>query len=279
MAIENHPFTSNRWKQNINFPFQEDKWFVHRNNLEETISFAFMPNKDVESIVLGTFPIWEITVGEIRHNNIEFFYGSTVNDLWNCFSVISELPIDSLINRFRILEELKLGMTDILETVIRNPSNCNGDFCLTAKKYNDILNLKDSFPSLKNIFITSGGKGPVGNINNNKNVASWLKDSLHQNNIQGFNSNGFKKLIKVNNFEFNLIYLYSPSGDANRSIQGVINKHNKFGIENLNISEFRKLQWGYFLKKYHLGEKTNPTINKIFKTVTNNQALLDFFNN
>ena len=95
----------------------------------------------------------------------------------------------------------------------------------------------------------------------------------------GFNTKGFVKTIYINNIKFNLIYLYSPSRDANRPLQRTINQNNNFGIDNLNIEEFRKLQWGYFIKKYHIGETTNDTINSIFNKVTNNQNLLNYFEN
>jgi G:T/U-mismatch repair DNA glycosylase len=238
-----------------------------------------MPNNEVKSIFLGTFPIWEITVGPIQNQNIEFFYGSIVNDFWNCLGFISEMPVNNLNNRISILDKYKLGITDILESVDRNPANCNSDNCLTALKYNNILNLKESFPELKNIFITSGGKGPVGNLTNNKNVATWLKDSLRNHNTNGFNVNRFVKEITINNINFNLICLYSPAPSANVPIQGVMNSRNNFGINNLNISEFRKLQWGYFLKEYHLNNITNETIDVIYNRVINNTALLDFFTN
>jgi hypothetical protein len=279
MPIEQHPFSSNRWLQNINNPLIEEKWFVNRNTENENISFGFMPNKEVKSLFLGTFPIWEITVGPIGNQNIEFFYGSIVNDFWNCLGFITEMPVNNLNNRISILDAHNLGITDILETIDRNPANCNADNCLTAIKYNDILNLKESFPLLKNIFITSGGKGPVGNINNNKNVATWLKQSMHGKNIQGFNNNGYVKSISINNIEFNLIYLFSPSNAANTARQGEINRMNNFGINNLSIQEFRKLQWGYFIKKYHLGDTTNGTIDAIYNTVINNELLLEYFTN
>jgi hypothetical protein len=279
MPIEQHPFSSNRWLQNINNPLIEEKWFVNRNTENETISFGFMPNKEVKSLFLGTFPIWEITVGPIGNQNIEFFYGSIVNDFWNCLGFISEMPVNNLNNRISILDTYNLGITDILETIDRNPANCNADNCLTAVKYNDILNLKESFPLLKNIFITSGGKGPVVNVNNNKNVATWLKNSMLGHNIQGFNNNGYVKSISINNIEFNLIYLFSPSNAANTARQGEINRNNNFGINNLSIQEFRKLQWGYFIKQYHLGETTNATIDAIYNTVINNELLLEYFTN
>ena len=277
---EQHPFTTNRWLQNADNHLLQDKWFINRNAANETLSFAFMPNKEVQSIFLGTFPIWEISVGPMGNENIEFFYGSMVNNFWECLGSITEMPVDDLDNRIAILENNKLGITDILEKIERNPANCNADTCLSVNNYNNILNLKESFPLLRNIFITSGGRGPVNRLNNNnKNTATWLRDSLSDYVINGFNTNGFVKSISVNNIEFNLIYLLSPSNNANVPIQGQMNQYLNFGIQNLTIQKFRELQWGYFLKEYHFGDNANNEIEAIHNTVINNDQLLNYFTN
>jgi G:T/U-mismatch repair DNA glycosylase len=279
MPIEHHPFLSNRWLQNNNDPLFLEKWFINKNKENDILSFAYMPNKEIKSIFLGTFPIWEITVGPIENNNVEFFYGSVKNEFWKCLEYLTNITSDTLNNRLTILDTYNIGITDILQKVNRSPDNCNSDKCLSVLNYNNILNLKESYPKLKNIFITSGGQGPVANIKNSKNAASWLKDSFKGKTIQGFNEKGFIKSITVENNKFNLIYLYSPSGDANKSIQGVINSRDKFGIVDLKISQFRKLQWGYFFKKYHLENKSTAIIDDVYNSVLNNNDLLNYFNN
>lgn len=280
MAQEKHPFTSNRWFENINNSSLQEKWFLNKNTFEETISFGYMPSKEVNSIFLGTFPIWEITIGPNERQNLEFFYGSIVNEFWNCLGFIFEMPINSLNNRLSILESFKFGITDILETVDRNPYNSNLDNNLRALNYNNIVNIKEFFPLVKNIFITSGGKGPVNNLTTrNQNAATWFKDSLREQDTSGFDSNGFVKTITINSIKFNLIYLFSPSNAANLSRKKEMNLNNDFGINNLSIQEYRKLQWAYFIKKYHLGEIRNETIDNFYNIVLNNQALLNYFNN
>jgi len=277
---EQHPFTTNRWLQNADNHLLQEKWFINRNAANETLSFAFMPDKKVQSIFLGTFPIWEISVGPMGNENIEFFYGSMVNNFWECLGTITEMSVDDLEDRIAILENNKFGITDILEKIDRNPANCSSDNCLSAVNYNNILKLKESFPSLKNIFITSGGRGPVNRLNNNnKNVATWFKDSLSDYDINGFNTIGFVKSISVNDIEFNLIYLFSPSNNANVPIQGQMNQYHNFGIQNLTIQKFRELQWGYFLKEYHFGDNANNGIEAIHNTVINNDQLLNYFTN
>lgn len=275
--METHPFTTGRWFGNINNPNLLEKW-INNNDY-----FAYMPNKEIKSIFLGTFPIWQISTGEVADENFEFFYGSSVNDFWSCLGDIFEVEVNIIENGLSILEDYNLGITDILKKVDRNPENDNGDIALTQLCYNNIVGLKNEFPKIENIFITSGGKRRIGNLNaNNKNVATWLKNSfvLQGFNLTGFNQNGFVKRVSVNDWNFNLISLYSPSNNANCSIQGILNTNGNFGVNNLDIGAFRRLQWGYFLRKYHLGENNNNNIiENIWEDVNNNQALVDFFEN
>jgi len=277
MTQEQHPFTSNRWKQQIVNQTLESEWYINKDRNNKVLSFGYMPEKNIKSIFLGSFPIWEITFGPSQNINTEFFYGSIVNDFWNCLANIFDTQINNINKQLLFLQQYKLGITDILETVNRNPDNCNRDNCLTAVNYNNILNLKKSYPSLENIFITSGGKRKVGNINSNKNVASWLKDSVLNQPLSGFNTYGFVKNISINKISFNLIYLFSPSNAANIARQRELNINNNFGINDININEYRKLQWGYFLKKYHFNDTQIEEIDKIYNQINNNQALLDFF--
>jgi G:T/U-mismatch repair DNA glycosylase len=252
MPREQHAFTSGRWRGSIKDEHVLKNWFISKNDQNEVLSFGYMPDKDVESIFLGTFPIWQIVSGPIGGLNLEFFYGSVVNDFWNCLGNISNSTVTTVAERIKILNNYKIGLTDILETVLRSPNDCSSDSCLTGIRYNDILNLKANFPALKNIFITSGGRGPVANLNgNNKSVATWFKDAVSNYVTTGFNQAGFVKNITVNHIPFNLIYLYSPGNSANVALKGVLNANNNFNIPDLTIGELRRIQWCYFLNKYH----------------------------
>ncbi|MGL2986396.1 hypothetical protein ACSVH5_02270 [Flavobacterium sp. RSSA_27] len=269
--MENHPFTNGRWLNNNNHLDLNGKWI---NNHKY---FAYMPIKKTKSIILGSFPIWQISIGEVTDDNFEFFYGSRYNDLWNCIGNLFNVDINNLENRLNILNKYEFGITDILKKIDRNPINSNKDKDLIGLKYNDILALKDDYDAIINIYTTSGGKGSIGNLRT-KNVATWFKDSLNNNDLNGFNQKSFVKRITINNVKFNLIYLYSPSNSANTSIQGVLNKNNNFGIQNLDIYTFRRLQWGYFLKKFHFDNVNNiDNIENIWNQVNQNQQLLNFF--
>jgi G:T/U-mismatch repair DNA glycosylase len=258
-----HPFTTGRWLH-VNNHQENENWHIARNKQNEVTSFCYVPNKEIKSIFLGTFPIYEISEGD-NDGNIEFFYGSCDNKFWSTLKHIFQQPINTASQRIDILQSQRIGITDILLDIDRIVPNINLDNNLSANRYNDLIELISEFPSIKNIFITSGKIGSIPNLNNsNKSVATWFKNSLVNFNPIGFDQHGFKKQITVQNINFNLIYLFSPSKANNLYLQRLLNENKNFNIENFNVTDFRNLQWEYFIKKYHLNQPVDipqPLIN------------------
>ena len=76
-----HPFTTGRWLE-ANHLQENENWQIARNKKNEVTSFCYVPNKDIKSIFLGTFPIYEISENNTIGIHPEFFYGSNVNSFW-----------------------------------------------------------------------------------------------------------------------------------------------------------------------------------------------------
>lgn len=256
-----HPFTTNRWL-NANHLQENENWHIARNEQNEVTSFCYVPNKEIRSIFLGSFPIFQISEGD-NQGNLEFFYGSCENKFWPILNSIFNLPINNVSDRINLAIDLKIGITDILLNIDRELPESSNDKFLQAipTKYNNIVQLLYKFPTIKNIFITSGGRAAIPNLidnnNGNRNVGTWLRDSLNEHLVQGFNQNGFVKEIRIDNSILRLIYLYSPSDNVNIPISGILNRNNNFGIPNMNINLFRRYQWEYFIKKHHFNQVAN----------------------
>ena len=247
-----HPFITGRWLQ-ANHQQENENWHIARNQQNEVTSFGYVPNNQIKSIFLGTFPIYEISEGE-NQGNLEFFYGSCENKFWPTLNNLFQQPINTVQNRIELLDNIEIGISDILLEIERIQPMLSKDKNLQEVKYKDILELIEKFPTIKNIFITSGGKNAIPNLNaNNKSTGTWLKDSISHFNPTGFNNVGYVKVITVNGIKFNLIYLCSPSNNANVAIQGILNNNHNFGLQNLDINLFRQYQWKYFIDIYHLG--------------------------
>lgn len=270
---EIHPFVTVRWVSKLNEQISEDKWCTSNSY------FGYFPNQEIKSIFLGTFPIYEISLGENCSQNYEFFYGSNQNQFWPIMRGLMGKNICKVEEMIDVLDFSNLGITDILREMVRNPEKSNADSNLKAIRYNDFYFLKNKLPVLQNVFVTSGGKGPVAALNQTNGSASvWLRDSLQKFNPTGFNKNGFIKNIRLQGGkQFRLISLYSPSNSANVAITGVLNKNNNFNVDKMSIDKFRVLQWGYFLRKFHFSENEFPLIDRVYNFVEKNRELKIFF--
>lgn len=275
-----HPFITNRWLDQLNEFNLDNKWILNKNKDDEITSFAYMPTKNIKSIFLGTFPIFEIAEGLNNHNHKEFFYGSNQNSFWPMLNELLDMNITDVADCINILDDNNVGISDILLEIHRE-GNGNEDMNLQAIKYNDILEIHQQFPLLENIFLTSGGKGPVSNINNAKSAASWLKDYSNQfiPNPTGFNANGLKKDITIQGQPLRLIILYSPSNNNNTAMKAILRRNNYFNIQNLSVLDFKKLQWAYLLRSYLFTENAPEALENNYQLITQNQALVDFFEN
>ena len=260
-----HPFTTGRWLEANNLQKNEN-WHIARNEQNEVTSFCYVPKKDIKSIFLGTFPIYEISEGVNNRNHPEFFYGSLDHDFWPSLSDIFNLNTTNTKERLSLLETINIGISDILLETNRIRPFYSDDENLEKIKYNDICELLKAIPNIENIFITSGGVSAVPNLNSKKNVASWFKDYSSKFKFTGFNKKGYVKKIEIDGIPLKLIYIYSPGNLANTPIQGILNRNNNFGIPNMNIDLFRRYQWEYFIKKYHFNQVANIP-----------QALMNFF--
>lgn len=275
---QKHPFLSGRWSNLINNDLILKNWFINNTSNNDTKCFGYMPNREVRSLFLGSFPINDIVDGPISEKNLEFFYGSIKNDFWPCLGSIFGRSVINLEDRIQLLHEYNIGITDILSETTRNEKSSNLDKDIASVSYNNLLSLKNTYPNLKNIFITSGGKSPIPKLNSkNGNVGTWFRDSISKYNPKGFNKYGFVKEITVADFDFNLIYLFSPSNSANLARKRELNQNKNFGFDNLLINDYRKMQWSYFINEYHLKESKSIINNNVSNQAFDSLDLLRFF--
>ena len=108
---ETHPFISGKWQDNILPRPTAPSWFTNNQ------SFAYVPNENIQSLFLGTFPTYEV-VNFIRHNgNMEFFYGSKENSFWPLLEMISGHPTNSENDLLNLVNQTNFGVTDILKKI------------------------------------------------------------------------------------------------------------------------------------------------------------------
>lgn len=226
MPIETHPFISGKWAANLPPPLPGNSWFINDQ------SFGYFPNSNIKSVFLGTFPTFDI-VNNVVPGNLEFFYGDQGNNFWPIMRLITGQPLFDEQQIFAFLNnKAEFGITDIQKKVDRNGIG-SADTDLNPPPpgnwvFNDIIGLLQSYPCLTNIYVTSGGKGPItpGAVS----AAGWLRAAIEGQGCHttGFGQTSYQKLITVSLngrsiWKFKLIYLFSPAGTANVPIQRVIN--------------------------------------------------------
>jgi len=91
----------------------------------------FVP-KQSEVLILGSFPGKEST----QEKRIDdWFYGASRNQFWKIIEIVYETELKSKANKQALFENLKIAMTDIIESCERK-ENKNSDKNLFNKKYN-----------------------------------------------------------------------------------------------------------------------------------------------
>ncbi len=275
---ELHPFVSGKWRTNIPPSLPVQQWF------DNGASFGYATTNKIESIFLGTFPSYEV-VNLLRHNgNKEFFYGSVDNGFWRLLELITGLPINTEHQLFQLLTTTGFGVTDILRKIDRR-GRSSSDKGLTPALFNDIIDLKNQFPAIANIYTTSGGKGKITN-GTSVSAAKWLMASLNHYGytVTEFNQPGFQKHICVllngnTIWNFNLVSLWSPSRNANTAVQRSLNSNATFrAVVNsipapyttlLPTQKARLVQWSYLL-----GLNGFPIVPQLSATIAPHRAFL-----
>lgn len=109
-------------------------------------------------LLLGTFPTKK------SKRAFEFFYPNASNRFWKVLAKIAEVPLqyfsndEAVVERKRILDELKLGISDTGYKVFRqNESSLDSN--LFPTKLTDVFSILAKYPTIETIILTSSSKG------------------------------------------------------------------------------------------------------------------------
>lgn len=170
-------------------------------------------------LIIGSIPPQRfclpfINENKLNNNDVKFFYGSKDNHFWKLLSSITNTKLtftnddNSIKERKELLKRLNCGITDVVESCIHKNGK-SSDKDLIEIEYHDILKLLKENPSIEVLVCTS----------------LFVKNSLnkHYCNDKKFK---YKEIsnregtITLNNKEYKVIILYSPSPQALRGIKG-----------------------------------------------------------
>ena len=121
---------------------------------------------NADRIIIGTFP-----TAEYNRGAYEFFYPNPNNDFWKVVFKVANKDLDDYQKeepvkiRKQILSDLKMGIADIGEKVLRQKDSSKDDN-LFPIEYTDIFSLLEKHPAIKKIIITSSS--------GSNSVLSWF---------------------------------------------------------------------------------------------------------
>lgn len=146
------------------------------NYKEETHDWSPHIPPDAKTLLLGTFP-----TREENRNSYEFYYPNIKNPFWKILSELRDETLqhfkgnEAIIERQRVLDSLKLGITDIGYRVYRQ-KNSSLDQNLFPIEFTNVLQILDDHPTITKILITSSSGG--------QSVYSWFATYLKINDIE-----------------------------------------------------------------------------------------------
>jgi hypothetical protein len=248
--IETHQFL-NSWKENSSELYQ--KYSTSWINDEEKGYFGFLP-KNTTALFIGTFPVPE-------QRTTGFFYHSDANLFWKLLKELSGTNLNSLEQKLNWLSDLKLGITDILYKAQRIDENCSSraDTDLNAICLNNVLKLLSDYPSIEDIYLTSGG--PSSRSLSGKSAGGWLGEHIRKEtkrSIKRISSDGATLRVKLqpSGREYNLHYLITPAPQDNQlgkflreneNVRTTLDQINFFKELKDNKEKYKAIQWACYL--------------------------------
>lgn len=248
--IETHQFL-NSWKENSSELCKQysTSWIDNRENGY----FGFIPEKTT-ALFIGTFPVPE-------QGKTGFFYHSGANLFWKILKELTGQNLSSLEQKMNLLSNLNLGITDILCKAQRTDENCSSraDSDLKAICFNNISNVLSDFPSIEDIYLTSGG--PSSRSLSGKSAGGWLGLHLREatnRSIKRISSDGatLKIRLQPNGRELKLHYLITPAPQDNQlgkylrdnaNVRAVLEQINLFQELTDNKEKYKAIQWATYL--------------------------------
>lgn len=179
-------------------------------HIEETHPWSEYIPEGADKLILGTFPTRE------ENRAFKFFYPNRKNRFWGILSKLANLELSdgakfnselAVIERKKILDVLRLGISDIGLRVLRQ-NNSSSDDNLFPLEFKNIFQILDEYPSIETIIITSKSGA--------NSVFSWFRTYCKINDItlpslSDFEKNLNSMQIEIHNRNINIVIACSTS--------------------------------------------------------------------
>lgn len=227
-TMELHPFNT-RWREfNWNGLDEQrrEAWVVN----QEAGYFGFLPNKNIQYLIIGSFPISESVYYNPPHNRFDFsfFYCSKLNKFYRILETVTgydflpvgnnHQPVDDVISTTKFFLDNGIGLTDIIYEVSRLGGAIDNK--LTPVRFNNVCKLLKEYKNIKYVYFTSG------------NVERWFKAALKEcSGRKSITKNFYWQIFGRDIHTYNL---FSPAPTSNTAVEGILNKdERKYGDRSM----------------------------------------------
>ncbi len=202
---------------------------------------------EATKLIVGTLPPPRFTTGELKHDDVDFCYGSRNGMLWPILNRLFDLNLkyettkEAADQRKNFLLKHKIGVCDIVGSAERNKIDAS-DLGMQNVKLRNMLGYLKDYPKIDTLLFMGGNSknGPeyffrklLKEKGLRLDVVSDIVPRIHQLILDG-------RTIKT-------VSLTAPSGAANRAV-GSLQAYKDLKIENPNFNtlDFRVMQYKEF---------------------------------
>ncbi|TXN36749.1 uracil-DNA glycosylase family protein [Flagellimonas hymeniacidonis] len=202
---------------------------------------------EATKLIVGTLPPPRFTTGELKHDDVDFCYGSRNGMLWPILNRLFDLNLkyettkEAADQRKNFLLKHKIGVCDIVGSAERNKIDAS-DLGMQNVKLRNMLGYLKDYPKIDTLLFMGGNSknGPeyffrklLKEKGLRLDVVSDIVPRIHQLILDG-------RTLKT-------VSLTAPSGAANRAV-GSLQAYKDLKIENPNFNtlDFRVMQYKEF---------------------------------
>ncbi len=202
---------------------------------------------EATKLIVGTLPPPRFTTGELKHDDVDFCYGSRNGMLWPILNRLFDLNLkyettkEAADQRKNFLLKHKIGVCDIVGSAERNKIDAS-DLGMQNVKLRNMLSYLKDYPKIDTLLFMGGNSknGPeyffrklLKEKGLRLDVVSDIVPRIHQLILDG-------RTIKT-------VSLTAPSGAANRAV-GSLQTYKDLKNENPNFNtlDFRVMQYKEF---------------------------------
>ncbi len=197
--------------------------------LEESHPWSCYIPLVVTKLAIGTFPT------DARNRKHNFFYCSSTNRFWEVLSAVAGHPFELLSGenaieeRKRILDKLKLGLTDMGKIIYRQQGSSK-DHSLFPIEFMDIVQLLHEHPAIVTLIVSGNSQG--------NSSLSWFSIFCSLNNIK-LNVKELEKKqsteISIAERKVKVLLAYSPSRLSRVTTEKLIDSYSKMLFESATL--------------------------------------------